>query len=192
MERSEYDAAYHDFYGGVGPYRGEGTAWPDFFGRVADQIIRRLRPRNTLEIGCAMGFLVEALRDRGVESHGVDVSEWAVSQVRSDIKPHCAVKNVVHMKADGARYDLIICMEVLEHLAPRECEKAVGLMCELGDEVLFSSSPDADHPDPTHKNVQQPPYWVDLCSERGFEHRAETDVTFVAQHAMLFRRRDAL
>ena len=36
-----------------------------------------------------MGYLVEALRDLGVEAYGVDVSEYAISKVREDLKPFC-------------------------------------------------------------------------------------------------------
>jgi hypothetical protein len=34
-----------------------------------------------------MGFLVEALRDRGVNAAGVDISEYAVQQVRQMYVP---------------------------------------------------------------------------------------------------------
>ena len=35
------------------------------------------------------GIFVEALRDLGVEAYGVDVSEYAISKVREDLKPFC-------------------------------------------------------------------------------------------------------
>ena len=34
---------------------------------VADQLISLLNPRRVLDVGCAMGFLVECFRDRGVQ-----------------------------------------------------------------------------------------------------------------------------
>src|ERR1700675_4264980 len=63
--------------------------WMRFFGTIADHIVKDIGPRTVLDAGCAMGFLVEALRDRGVDAFGIDISEYAISQVRSDIKPYC-------------------------------------------------------------------------------------------------------
>src|SRR5438445_606738 len=39
--------------------------WLAFFGQIADHISREIAPRTVLDAGCAMGLLVEALRDRG-------------------------------------------------------------------------------------------------------------------------------
>src|SRR6185437_8381938 len=39
---------------------------------------RNFRVRRTLDVGCARGYLVEALRDLGVDAHGCDVSAYAV------------------------------------------------------------------------------------------------------------------
>ena len=39
----------------------------DFLKSVAERIVRDLNPSTVLDAGCAMGFLVEAMRDLGVE-----------------------------------------------------------------------------------------------------------------------------
>src|SRR5690606_38746577 len=53
------------------PYE-RSAKWLAVFGSIADGIIREIGPRTVLDAGCAMGFLVESLRDRGVEAHGFD------------------------------------------------------------------------------------------------------------------------
>ena len=58
----------------------------EFFGTIADQVVAEIKPRRVLDVGCAKGFLVEALRDRGVEAFGIDVSEYAIGEVRPDIR----------------------------------------------------------------------------------------------------------
>src|SRR5262249_36252556 len=65
-------------------------AWLNFFGSVADHVVKDIGPRTVLDVGCAKGFLVEALRDRGVDAYGLDVSEYAIGQPRDDIRGFCS------------------------------------------------------------------------------------------------------
>ena len=61
--------------------------WQNFFSIVAHETARSLRPSRVFDAGCAMGFLVEQFWDRGIYCEGIDISEYAISQVRRDIKP---------------------------------------------------------------------------------------------------------
>ena len=65
-----YDAWYFRHCCGR-PYE-RSPEWLEFFGRIADRIVADIGPRTVMDVGCAMGFLVEALRDRGVEAFGID------------------------------------------------------------------------------------------------------------------------
>jgi GT2 family glycosyltransferase/Flp pilus assembly protein TadD len=191
-EPPTYDSVYYDFYGGVGPYRREGTIWLEHFKGVACQIVKWLRPRRTVEFGCALGFLVEALRDKGVDAWGADLSDFAIGQVREDIKPFCRIRDILDPPETGEHYDLVICIEVLEHLSAEEGDRAIANLCRFGDEVLFSSTPDVNHPDPTHRNVQPANYWIEIFGRYGYDLDPKAKVTFAAPHALLFRRRGAL
>jgi len=86
----------------------------EFFGRIADVIVRDIAPRRVLDAGCAMGFLVEALRARGVEAYGCDLSSYAIARVPESVRPFCWQANLTG-EIDGT-YDLIVCQEVLPHL----------------------------------------------------------------------------
>src|SRR6516225_1448695 len=147
----EYGSEYFDTYGRLGPctYTRENPHWLKFFGHVADEIVRRLRPRLVLDVGCAKGFLVECLRDRGVEAYGLDVSEFAISEVRPDIKPYCWVGSV--QDSISKDYNLITCIEVCEHLSEADARDAVREMTAHADSILFSSTP-SDFTEPTHVN----------------------------------------
>src|SRR5438132_3254774 len=89
-----YGADYYAHYwGGGGPYE-RNDQWLHFFGTVADGLIRDFHPTSVLDAGCALGFLVEELRKRGVEAEGFDVSEFAISQVHESIADHCRVASL--------------------------------------------------------------------------------------------------
>ena len=42
---------------------------------IANRIAEDLHPKTVLDAGCAMGYLVAALRDRGVEACGVALEQ---------------------------------------------------------------------------------------------------------------------
>src|ERR1035441_7603329 len=83
---SQYGAEYYHNGFGPEPYERSTPHWLEFFGGMASEIIRSLRPRNVFDAGCAWGFLVEAFWDRGVEARGEDVSEYAIAHLRPDMQ----------------------------------------------------------------------------------------------------------
>jgi 2-polyprenyl-3-methyl-5-hydroxy-6-metoxy-1,4-benzoquinol methylase len=72
----------------------------------ADELIRNFRPARVLDAGCAHGFLVEALWDRGVEAWGRDISEFAISQVRADLRQFCSAGTIGDPV--GGKFDLFV------------------------------------------------------------------------------------
>jgi len=108
-----YNVEYYASHCGTMPY--ERTAhWLNFFGQVADEIIRHIHPKTVFDAGCAHGFLVESLWDRGVHTKGRDLSDFAISQIRDDMVPYCKVGSITE-SFDGP-YDLVTCIEVIEHI----------------------------------------------------------------------------
>lgn len=179
-----YDAFYYAHYCGERAYERD-PRWLAFFGSVAEQIAARIAPASVLDAGCAMGMVVESLRDRGVEAYGVDISEYAIANVREDIRPYCQVGSI--LQPFPRRYDLIICIEVLEHLAARDAERAVANIVAHTDDVLFSSSP-KDFKETTHFNVQPPEWWAELFARHNFYRDVGFDASFVTPWAVRFRR----
>lgn len=160
-----------------------------FLTQIAQKIADDLHPRTVLDAGCAMGHLVAALRDRGIEAYGVDISEYAISKVREDIRPFCKVGSLTEPLPAGLpdRYDLVVTVEVLEHLYEDEGRQAIRNICRLTDKVLFTSTPD-DFTEPTHVNVQQREYWCRVFFENGFVDDLNYRPRYLTSHALLFRR----
>ena len=160
-----------------------------FFQIVAQRIVEDLHPRTVLDAGCAAGRLVAALRDLGVEAYGMDVSEYAISVVREDIRPYCVVGSLAEPfpKELPEKFDLIISFEVLEHLTEEDGCKAIANLCTHADQLLFCSSPDA-YDDPTHINVQPGTYWAKLFAEQGFRANPEYTPSYIVSYAVHFVR----
>jgi SAM-dependent methyltransferase len=176
--------AYYFSHGCGTPYRRD-EHWTRFFGAIADHIVSGIQPRRVLDAGCALGLLVEALRDRGVDAEGIDLSSYAIANVHEPIKPFCRHGSI----ADDlpARYDLIVSIEVVEHMTARDGEAAIANFCRHTDDVLFSSSP-LDHRETSHVNVQPTDYWAELFARHGFYRDVDYDASFVTPWAVRFRR----
>ncbi|NTU85679.1 MAG: class I SAM-dependent methyltransferase, partial [Chloroflexales bacterium] len=117
-----FDAHYYET--GLGsPYRRD-EGWLRFFGGVAERIVAEIGPASALDAGCAIGLLVEQLRARGVDAAGVDISEYAIASAHESVREHVRVGSVA--EPFGRRFDLIVCIEVLEHMPRAEAEAAVA------------------------------------------------------------------
>ncbi len=160
--------------------------WLRFFDAIAAQIVRDVNPQSALDAGCAMGFLVEALRNRNVETFGIDISEFAITHAHPSIQLYCRVGSVT--EPFPRSYDLITCIEVLEHLPPRDAELAVSNLCAHTSDVLFSSTP-FDYREATHFNVHPPEHWAELFARCGFFRDVDFDASFITPWAVRFRRR---
>lgn len=183
---SFFDAFYYANCCGR-PYARD-AEWLQHFGRLADRIVADFHPGRALDAGCAIGMLVEALRARSVEAWGIDVSEHAIGQVHETARPFCRTGSTATPFAE--RYDLITCIEVVEHMPPAEAEQSIANICAHAGDVLFSSSPE-DYREPTHINVHPPEYWAELFARHGFLRDVDYDASYIAPWAMRLRPSDA-
>jgi SAM-dependent methyltransferase len=184
---AQYGKAYYSHYwGGGGPYE-RNERWLRFFGEVADGIIRDFHPTTVLDAGCALGMLVEQLHRRGVDARGFDVSEYAISQVDESVADRCQVGSLTD-PIEG-HYDLVTCIEVLEHIPPEQADAAVANLCAAADTLLISSTP-GDYGEPTHFNVQPPEAWAAKFAQHGFLRDLDRDVSYLSPWAAVYVRTD--
>jgi SAM-dependent methyltransferase len=177
-----YGRWYYDSY--TVPYH-ENEHWTQFFATVADAIVTQLNPTTVLDAGCAKGFLVAALRERGVEAVGFDISEHAIADAPEAVERHVWVGSLTE-PIDG-RYDLVTCVEVIEHLDPADATRAVANLAGASDRLLLSSTP-ADHDEPTHVNIQPPERWSQLFAAHGMYRDFHHDASYLSPWAVLYRR----
>lgn len=182
-----YGASYYQHYWGGGGAYERNERWLEFFGKVADGIVRDLHPSSVLDAGCAMGFLVEELVKRGVDAYGIDVSKYAISQMHESVRNRCAVQSLTEPLQ--RRYDLITCIEVVEHIPPEQADQALANLCAATDRLLLSTTPQ-DFGEPTHLNVQPPEAWSAALARHGFFRDVERDFSYLAPWAALYTRKD--
>lgn len=159
--------------------------WLGVFRHFANCISSGIAPLKVLDAGCAKGFLVEALREKGIEAFGVDISEFAIGQAYEAIRPFLAVASLTEPLVQ--KYDLIVSIEVLEHIPAPQALIALENICSATEDVLFSSSP-FDYAEPTHINVHPPEYWAAAFARHGFYRDFDFDGSFLTPWAVRFRK----
>ncbi len=166
--------------------------------RTARFLCRRCRPARVLDIGCAMGFLVDALRAEGVpEAYGVDISLFAVTQAVPAQRRHLMVADAqTALPVRSGSCDLVTAVDVFEHLAdPGPALREIGrVLRERGQVFLKICHP--RHPnarrDPSHINIQPLWYWRRAFRRAGFSATRLYEAEFAREHGLRGRLKDCL
>lgn len=118
------------------------------------------KPQYVLDLGAGDGWWCKALKDLGTEAaYAVEIHTLAREYIPDSVYfVHGDLREV--MDAEG-RFDLVICLEVAEHL-PKD---SVSNLCETlsnrtGDKLLFSAAGPGQE-GMGHVNLQPLGYWVD-------------------------------
>lgn len=95
-----------------------------------ERIINITHPVSVLDVGCAYGFMVRRLLDKGIYAVGMDISEWA-GKIASGLIPHNFVRHdmrVIPYPFRDKEFDVLYCEGVLEHI---EEEHIIPIMKEF-------------------------------------------------------------
>lgn len=141
---------------------------------------------SILDYGCAHGFIVKAFKDFGVNSFGVDLSEYAIENCPRDIEPNVCVidgsrtlAELVNSEFSVATFDYIMAKDVFEHIQPPTLQQILVQMTDLSDK-LFVVVPLGDdgvyrvsayHNDVTHVIAESEDWWTETFNKSGWEVR---------------------
>lgn len=105
-------------------------------------IWRNFRVCTVLDVGCATGYLVEVLRERGLEAEGCDLSQFAVDHAAPGAAGHLRVASLLDRLPweDGA-FELVTALEILEHLPPDLVRPALAELSRVCGGHLFATIP---------------------------------------------------
>jgi SAM-dependent methyltransferase len=136
-------------------------------------LLHRARPRRALDIGCAKGFLVEQLRAHGVESFGVDISEYAINAAPDSVRPFLRQADICQQQlpfADG-HFELVTCLELIEHLPEPELplREIARILAPTGLAFFSTPSPDEEEEkqDVTHCSIFSFDQWTERFGRCG-------------------------
>ncbi|MGQ9787407.1 MAG: class I SAM-dependent methyltransferase [Anaerolineae bacterium] len=109
-------------------------------------VLSRVRGTGrALDVGCATGNFLDALRRRGWEVHGVEVNAQAAAYARERLGLPVFTGDLVDAHFPDAWFDLVILWDVLEHLhdPKRALQEAARITQPGGTLVLSLPNPDS-------------------------------------------------
>ena len=134
---------------------------------VVPLLMDKLSPRSVLDVGCGTGAWLNEFRRRGVtDIRGIE-GDWAPGRFLE------FADDLIHRADAGAgfdlgrRFDLVVSVEVAEHIEPGSARRFVENLTHHGDFVYFTAAVPGQG-GTSHLNEQWPDYWSALFAEFGF------------------------
>jgi SAM-dependent methyltransferase len=100
------------------------------------------RSAEILDVGCGMGFALDALRAMGyTKLRGIDLDEGQLAACRAkNLSAELVVDSVAYLHSEAGRYDTVLLLDVLEHVPvahqPEFCEAIWASLKRGGTLVL--------------------------------------------------------
>ncbi|MDY0148519.1 MAG: class I SAM-dependent methyltransferase [Kiritimatiellia bacterium] len=151
----------HDFYNEVQGNAGHSAT------AVVNLFLAHVHCQSVVDVGCARGTWLDAFVRAGIQDvMGVD-GEW-VSLDTLDIPQDRFVRaDLSKSFVLNRRFDVVVCLEVAEHLPKTAAETLVQSLVTHSDIILFSAAIPYQ-PGTNHINCQWPAYWAKHFAKHGY------------------------
>lgn len=143
-----------------------------------------------LEIGCAKGFILYEFYKHGMNVSGIDVSKYAISNAKPEIKPFLVQGSCEQLPWSDGEFDFVFCKEVLPHLSIHQLDKAIPEMlrvCSSRNIYLDIQVCETDRAkkmtnawDETHQCLENSGWWLSYLEEKRFRGYLNFKVLFNA------------
>lgn len=124
---------------------------------------------SVLDLGGGDGYWASVLGEWGAEAFMVELSEVVLRYACKDVE--CRIHDLREPLDLGRTFELVLCIEVAEHLP----ESAADILCDTiarhTDRLLvFTAAPPGQEGD-GHVNLQHQLWWMRKFKERGLRYR---------------------
>lgn len=134
---------------------------------VVSHLIKIFNPQSVIDIGCGYGKWLEEFYNCGVtDILGIDgdyIDKEKLTIPIENFKDFDLERPIIIDK----KYDLLLCLEVAEHLTPERAKSLIYDLIKLSDTIVFSAAIPFQ-PGKGHINGQYPQFWLKLFEENNF------------------------
>lgn len=157
------------------------TRYPSVY-IIANVLVNKFRPVEVLDVGCAKGYLVYGFQELGVESFGVDISDYAISHSPESVRSRLQKVNVdsEELPFESETFDMITSLECMEHLQTpnhvisemARVLKPRGIVAIIVPKttLLSALAKSALGRNPSHVSVLSKQSWLQMFKSHGFSY----------------------
>jgi SAM-dependent methyltransferase len=135
--------------------------------KILNLLFEIYRPNSILDVGCGLGIWLSLAKKLGIaDVYGIE-GPW-LNPKQLQIEPESVtIQDIEQPFHIDRSFDLVICLEVAEHLPPKTAETFIASLVSHGDIILFSEAIpyQGGH---NHINEQFPSYWADFFAKYDF------------------------
>jgi len=129
-------------------------------------VIDLVSPHSVVDVGCGVGMWLSFFKERGVEILGIDGDYVSLEQLHIP-KENFQTIDISEPFEINSKADLVISLEVGEHLPESSAKGFVQSLTKIAPVVLFSAAI-PHQPGTNHINGQWPEFWAKLFKAEGF------------------------
>jgi SAM-dependent methyltransferase len=110
---------------------------------AAAYLVWRWFPATTsLDVGCATGYVVEALHELDVDASGVDISRYAITHPAPGARGHIRRGDLRRgLPFRDGSFDVVTALETLEHLSPPDVPGALAELARVSRRWVLCTIP---------------------------------------------------
>lgn len=139
-----------------------------YFQATAKHIVKCFKPESLLDVGCAKGFLVYALNQLGIDTLGIDVSEYAIKNAK--IPDRVQIGEVQNVKWQDNNFDVVTAFDVMEHISEKEVPKVCGELLRVTKKYVVVRVPtkvEKGDLDAYHETIKPKEWWEKQFAKQG-------------------------
>ncbi len=116
--------------------------------RILDDVEKRISPGNVFDVGCSAGFVLEKARERGWNTRGIELSDFAASYAREELGLDVATGSLTDTTVELPEnaFDLVLMLDVIEHFTSPSTALARTADMMKSNGLLYMNTPNYDSP----------------------------------------------
>lgn len=137
---------------------------------VCNAVCKVLNPSSLVDVGCGIGDYVHGFIMNGVDAFGIEGSKncipyLAVPKDKIFIKD---IRELIRETIGIGLYDMILCLEVLEHIEHEFAETIIYNFSNMSNKILTSAAPPGQKGH-YHVNCRPKKYWERRFLKYGYQ-----------------------
>ena len=153
-------------------------------------LAEKLGPRSVLDIGCGIGAYLKIFEKYGgAKIFGVDGLDSEATVLSLDQYKKIDLQKLSSIRAP---VDLVMCIEVLEHLPELVSVKLIRMMAENANKYVLFSAAEPGQPGNGHINCQSMKYWISVWQLEGWTPDLQLTLSFRALASLSWLRRNVI